>query len=182
MKSWWFYFQNTQWTDIVSPLLQSPPRTNHHLIQTTAVASYVLAPLHPHSFFSIRWPQWPFKNQLGLKTLQRFPKDKILDLYCGLQGPTQPDPCLLIPTLLSLPPLTFPLICTGCLLAFAGTHQMCSHLMVFAFISPAWNVFFLDTCMTCPLLHLGPVQLFLLRVLPWPHYIKQLLLGRGGIN
>ena len=34
-----------------SPLLQLPPLTNHHLIQTTAGASYVLAPLHPQFLF-----------------------------------------------------------------------------------------------------------------------------------
>ena len=135
-KSWWFYFQNAQWTDIAPPLLQL------HLVQT--IVSYrplqrlpMYLPLCILSFFSIQWPQWSFKNQLGLKTLQRFPKDKISDLYCGLQGPTRPDSCLHIATLLSPPPLTFPLVCTGCLPAFAGTHQMYPHLMVFALISPA---------------------------------------------
>ena len=170
--------QNTQWTLHFY---------SHHLVQT--ILSYrtlqwlaVYLPLCILSFFSIQWPQWSFKNQLGLKTHQRFSKDKISDPYCGLQGPTCPDPCLLVPALLSPPPLTFLLICTGCLLllAFAGTHQMCFHLMVFALISPAWKVFFLDTCMTCPLLHLGPVQLFLLRALPLPHYVKQPLLRGEG--
>ena len=78
-KSCQLCFQNIWWTDIFSPLLQLPPHANCHLIQTTAMASCVPALLHLHSFFSIQRPQWSFKNQLGLRALQRFPKDKISD-------------------------------------------------------------------------------------------------------
>lgn len=155
-KSCQLCFQNTWWTDTFSPLLQLPPHATA-ISQATAAASYAPALLHLHSFFSIQRPQWSFKNQLGLRTLQRFPKDKISDPSVD---PTRPDPCPLVPTHLPLPPLTIPSICTGCLLAFPGTHQICSHLMVFALISSAWNVLSLDTCMTCPLLHLGSAQLF----------------------